>query len=447
MLRKNPVRDEDGEYALLAGGRFSYLGKTSVLNGRCVTVSSLQPINASPSVPLRIRLDRAITVRAIAIIGVVLFHAYAGPYGAADAVAGAATSGAGDAMQNLLRSFAAGLPGLERWVSIFFIVAGYFAHRAYQRSRNAARNRSRRTFVRFFIWRRFWRLVPAFWVALLFSYFVSYDHPFTWDGVQKLAVNASLLKTLYPGYFYSINYAHWYVAAQWQLDLLYPVFLYILARRSMGFAVVLAWVASIFFTFVTPHFTSEAYVHYFPIRWWAEWSLGVYLADRHLAGARVFPRPYAVMFTAAAALMLAHIEGARFVEWFAIRILLAAAFECLLLSRSPRHAWERRLAPIGACSYSLYLLHIPVQQLVARAGRAVGVEFNSIGVWVLFAMASSALAIALAKLSAEHVESTSAALGNRLWRRRFRIRHWMRAPRERPLEPIVWFRKDSATAR
>ncbi len=381
------------------------------------------------------------TVRALAIIGVVFFHAYSGPYGAPaafhQALAPLASAGAWDLGQMLAR----GLPGPERLVAIFFIVAGYFAHRAYQRSRCEAGGRARRAFVRFFLWRRFWRLVPAFWVALLFSYFVSFDHPFTWDGLRKLVVNASLFKTLYPGYFYSINYAHWYVAAQWQLDLLYPVFLYLLARRSAGFAMTVAWTAAACFTFVGPHLSEVAWLHYFPARWWAEWSLGAFLAMRHLAGARVFSRPYATMLAAAAALTAGQWQGWALIEWVALRVLLAAAFECLLLSRSPRLGWERRIAPIGACGYSLYLLHIPVQQLVARAGRSAGFAFGSVGVWVAFALISFGLAFILARWSAEQIEARSAALGNRLWRRRWLIRFWLRRPRGRLLEPLAWVRK------
>lgn len=399
-------------------------------------MSLLQLAPASPKrAPLRIRLDRAITVRAVAIIGVVLFHGFTVPYGASGADVDVLATKFGAAARETIRTIWSGLPGLEQLVAVFFLISGYFSYRAYQRSRAAHTNRSRRRFVKFFLWRRFWRLVPAFWVALLFSYFVSFDHPFTWDGLRKLAVNASLLKTLYPGYFWSINYAHWYVAVQWQLDLLYPVFLYIVARRSAGFAVAVAWAASILFVFVVPHFSEVAYIRNLPFRWWAEWSLGVYLAHRHLAGVRLFPQPHWWMLGAVVALAAGRIGEIRFIEWFAVRIFLASAFEGLLLSRSPRWELERRLAPIGICSYSLYLLHIPVQQLVARGLRAVGASFSSLAVWAVFAVVSFALAFWLAKWSAEYIERKSSSLGNRIFRRRFSIRRWMRMHRSLTLRP------------
>ncbi len=386
------------------------------------TLPSL-PTPAPAARPVRIRLDRAITIRTVAIVAVVLFHAFTVPLGGGGLGDGKALEGNAT---SILVALGAALPRLEQFVIIFFLVAGYFGYRAYQRSRLTQTRRSRRTFVKFFLWRRFWRLVPVFWVALLFSYFVSFSDPFSWDGLRKLAVNASLLKTLWPGYFFSINYAHWYVAVQWQLDLLYPLFLFIVARRSAGFAVAVAWAVSFFFMFVVPQFTDAAYLRYFPLRWWAEWSLGVYLADRHLAGVRLFPRPGWTMLGAAVALMLARADEVRIVEWLAIRVLLGAAFEAMLLSRSPRLEVERRMAPIGLCSYSLYLLHIPVQQLVARVWRLFGGDFSTIGGWCVFAAVSGACAFAVARVSTEHVENRFAALGNRLWRRRFSIRRWMR---------------------
>lgn len=372
-----------------------------------------------PKGPLRIRLDRAITVRAVAIIGVVLFHAFTVPFGGGNAAA--ATAWLDESLHGALL---ATLPRVEQFVIIFFMVAGYFSYRAYQRSRRTESRRSRRTFVKFFLWRRFWRLVPVFWVALLFSYFVSFSEPFSWDGLRKLAVNASLLKTLWPGYFFSINHAHWYVAVQWQLDVLYPVFLFMVARRSAGFAVAVAWIVSMTFMFVVPQFTDAAYLRYFPLRWWAEWSLGVYLADRHLAGARLFPRPGRIMFGAAAMLVAARIQGVPFVEWFAIRVLIGAAFEAMLLSRTPRLAVERRIAPVGAVSYSLYLLHIPVQEVVMLVWQRAGGDFSTAAGWGAFAIVSGVAALAVARVGTEQVENRFAALGNRLWRRSALLQRW-----------------------
>jgi len=358
-------------------------------------------------------------VRAVAIVGVVLFHAFTVPFGGGNAMAGSAWLD-----ESLFGVLPAALPRVEQFVIIFFMVAGYFGYRAYQRSRLTESRRSRRTFVKFFLWRRFWRLVPVFWVALLFSYFVNFSEPFSWDGLRKLAVNASLLKTLWPGYFFSINHAHWYVAVQWQLDLLYPVFLFMVARRSAGFAVSVAWIVSMTFMFVVPQFTDATYLRYFPLRWWAEWSLGVYLADRHLAGARLFPRPGWIMLAAAAALVAARAQGVPFVEWLAIRVLMGAAFEAMLLSRTPRLALERRLAPVGAVSYSLYLLHIPVQQVVMLVWQKAGGDFSTASRWCVFAIVSGLAALAVARVCTEQVENRFAALGNRLWRRSAMLQRW-----------------------
>jgi peptidoglycan/LPS O-acetylase OafA/YrhL len=394
-------------------------------------VSRFQPTPAlNRTVLLGIRLDRIVTVRAIAILLVVFYHAFSVAYGAAnpnfvDVVSGASASpGFAKALWLALTSF-------EQLVTIFFIIAGYFAHCGFRRWQRRSTTRSNWTFIKFFLWRRFWRLIPMFWVALLFSYGVSFDHPFSGDGLRKLAVNASLFKTLVPGYFFSINHAHWYVAAQWQLDLVYPAFLYVVARRSTGLAVVMAWVISFFFAFVLPHFSSAAWWHYFPLRWWAEWSLGVYLADRHLAGFRVFRWPIWTLVASAIALVVGRIEGIHVVSWFALRIFLGCGLEAVLLSRSARMEWERRLAPITICSFSLYLIHIPVQQLVGSAMRAMGADIRLFPAWAVFAAASCVLSVGLARITTKYVEKRSSAFGNRVWRRRFLIRDQVRLRRAR----------------
>lgn len=402
---------------------------------------SVQPLAAPP--PLRVRLDRAILVRSLAILGVVFYHACTGPYGASAAFQSAIAlfgASAGHSAQ----AMAAALPSFDRLVSIFFLVAGYFAHRAFQRSRAKNPGGSLRAFVRFFLWRRFFLLVPAFWAALLFSYFVSYDRPFSWDGARQLIVNASLLKTLCPGYFFSINHAHWFVAAQWQLDLLYPLFLVVVLRRSMEFAVAAAWTLAFAVLFVLPHFSTATFVTNFPLRWVAEWTLGAYLAHRHLAGRRLFPSR-AIAFALVGVACVAGSFPAEW-EWLVLRLALATAFELLLLSRSPRRRWERALAPVGGCSYALYLLHIPLQTLVGRAGRALGVEFNTPAAWLAFVVVSTALSLQVARWTTLHIEQRSVALGNRLWRRRWHIRGWWHDPEAPLLQPIRWIKKEAGGA-
>lgn len=364
--------------------------------------------------PLRIRLDRAATIRALAILGVVVYHACALMAGNWRATPSGASLGG--------QVIAFALPAFEQLLTVFFILAGYFAHRAYQRSLLGPNPRPLGAFVRFFLWRRFWRLVPVFWLALLFSYFVTFSDPFSWDGVRKLVVNASLLKTLYPGYFFSINHAHWYVAVQWQLDLLYPVFLLLVARCSLGRAVSFAWGLALLLFLVVPQFTTAPYWCNLPMRWWAEWSLGVYLADRHLAGVRVFRWPLGTVAVATGAVALGLSMDMRLTQWIGVRLLVAAAIEWLLLSRAPRQAWERFIAPVAGCSYSLYLFHVPLQQLVHRAMLALGVSFDSVTTGLGFAGASLALALVVARWSTRVVEQKSSALGLRWWRRRFALR-------------------------
>ena len=188
--------------------------------------ASAQP--AKPS--LLVRLDRLNTLRAISIIGVFLFHVFSTVFDRSVSSVDRIVANSDVSLQGTEKLGLLLLSQVPRLVTIFFLISGYFVHRTFLLW--IRRNHSYLAFTRFFIWRRFWRLVPPFWVALLLSYAFTYKNPLAWASIRKLLVNATLFKTLVPGYFFSVNYAHWYVAVQWQLDLLYPVFIYIIWRYS-----------------------------------------------------------------------------------------------------------------------------------------------------------------------------------------------------------------------
>ncbi|HEX8915173.1 MAG TPA: hypothetical protein VF796_22670, partial [Humisphaera sp.] len=105
---------------------------------------------------------------------------------------------------------------------------------------------------------------------------------------------------------------------------------------------------------------------------WAEWCLGVWLADRYVAGrpavtgrGRLVP----------AALLVACLASGQLVAsplW--LRALWAAFFAAVLerylrrAAAGPSRA-ERALIPVGLCGYSLYLFHLPVIEWVTAAVR------------------------------------------------------------------------------
>ncbi len=365
------------------------------------------------------RLDRVNTLRTVAIVGVFLYHAYSTVFqGSFEHVIEAA-----ELWSRPVRAAALGLfmvlSNLDRLITLFFIVSGYFLHRFYLawRARNAGESVG--SFNRFFLWRRFWRLVPPFWVALLFSY-AFMPHPFSWPALKTLLINALMIKTLVGGYFFSMNEAHWYVAAQWQLDLLYPVFLYMAVRWSFGWSFGVSCTFAVLFFFVVPQFVHAASILYLPFRWWADWATGALVAECHGRNRRLFVWPRrslaAIVLLMAVAFYLPPTVSGIYL-WFMIRVAMAYVLERLLVSARPLSRMERRLMPIGICSYSIYLFHLPLINFSAWLFRRLNYDPRLPSYWLAMVVFAFALTFVLSWISYLWVEEGSVKLGNRLWRK------------------------------
>jgi len=90
-----------------------------------------------------------------------------------------------------------------------------------------------------FLRRRAWRILPAYWAALLFSVIIAYQVPASHHGRpthRSIAVFGLLLQDLFHAR--TPNGAFWSVAVEAELYLLFPLFL--LIRRRLGAVVLLA---------------------------------------------------------------------------------------------------------------------------------------------------------------------------------------------------------------
>jgi peptidoglycan/LPS O-acetylase OafA/YrhL len=378
------------------------------------TVLRMFPVPTGATGP---RYDRMNTLRTAAIVAVFFYHAFTATFGGSTQNMRAVAATWPEWMR------VAGVVGFTtlsigyHLVSIFFVMAGFFLHRSFLfwRERNPSEPWGR--FTPFFLWRRFWRLVPPFWVALIVSYFLAYDRPFAAESLRKLVVNATLFKTLVPGYFFSINHAHWYVAVQWQLDLLCPVFLFMVSRVSFFAAFTTAFVLGYSFNFIVPLVTSAAYVVNLPFHWWADWAVGAFVAHAHSRDRRVFARPWTTVIVLALALLIATRFHLAPIVWVLLRIVFALLIEAVVLSRDRYTRLERRIAPIGLCSYSIYLFHVPLITLWRKLVGHFGFDLAYPPMWLVSSVLCFAVTVGLCWLSHRWVEEPSAAYGARLWRR------------------------------
>ena len=237
-------------------------------------------------------------------------------------------------------------------VALFFVLSGYVIHRSYLRAHLTWGN---------YAARRFWRIYPAYFVALL-GFAIWTQAVLSWDFV----LHAALLHNIRSDTFFGINGSFWSLAVESQLYLLYP--LAIVARRKWGAIGMLALgiVASTAWrigaaTYFGPPDENSYHIWMSPLALWPDWLLGAYLAEEHASGRRVFRRP-AAWALCSFALWLATdvVTPLRGIAFSLASVGFAVAVEAYLHREGSLQLWARTLAAIGVCSYSLYLIHQPL---------------------------------------------------------------------------------------
>jgi len=269
-------------------------------------------------------------------------------------------------------------------VPLFFVISGFCIHLPQARTLATAAPRAPE-WRRFFA-RRFWRLYPpylaALAVALALLALAGGGLPVSWRAVFAQAV---LVHTLHPATFDGVNPPAWSLAVEAQLYLVYPLVFWLIARRgalralAIVLAVTLGYRVALNFQPVPERFAGVAW-ELFLARWF-EWVLGAVIAEWAVGRIRL---PRAVFHPALAVPVLA--VGV-LLEWHKWHHGLYAMMEpvyglafamllCAVLARETgrdESRMARYLAGVGLYSYSLYLLHRPIQLALEPLARRVAV--------------------------------------------------------------------------
>ncbi len=255
-------------------------------------------------------------------------------------------------------------------VHAFFVLSGFCIHLRTARERTLPPMRS-------FFLRRFWRIYPPYWIALLVCSLLPAHHSAT---PRDLAFHAVMLHTFQSDTFFSINPAFWSLATEEQFYLAYPIAA--LAIRRFGIRRVLAgalllslvWrsAALVFLPWPT---SAEAgnfmlwriLIHGLFVPRWFEWLLGCWVAEA-VANPVLLPGRRGIAFAAAVLIVLGmatriHIA----VDKLFSDALFASGFALvtvLLLARSAAPgAISHRLSWVGRHAYGIYLIHQPLLDL------------------------------------------------------------------------------------
>lgn len=235
-------------------------------------------------------------------------------------------------------------------------------------------------------------------------------------GWKFIGIHAALVHNLNEGHFFAIQGAWWSIAVEWQLYLVYPLFL--LMRRAVGstvsFAVGLvlgaAWnaLAGVFFA---PGGTLQFAFNQLPFAYWTQWLAGAWVAERVATGCGALPRAPVLLAIAICLFVLSgEVERWQPLGGWAAIAASALALDMAVRNLRPESFLERWLAGVGVCSYSLYLHHGVVYVWM----RHVTSPLLGDSPWaqVCFGLASGfVLALILSRLLYRWIELPSIAMG------------------------------------
>ena len=365
--------------------------------------------------PIERHIDFLDPIRGIAILLVFLFHSLTAAFGRDELPWGPWFRDF-----HVPHSFVALFPVTFGWagVAIFFVVSGFCIHLSFSRQPNWA----------LFFRRRFFRIYPPYLAVLLFFAFLfpmtrlhfSADE----TAVGQLLSHAGLYDNFSALWQFGINPSFWSIAVEVQLYLLYPLLILMVSRFGWRRSLVALAVLEITLRLADGVlFTARGaglpvWVSGSPFIYWFSWSLGAFIAERHIRGESL-PVPRSLIYGLAVLAVGTSLIKPLFNLPFVLFALLTTAVVAKLLHHSDRpfplpNALRNHLRQVGLWSFSLYLLHQPllwiIPRIIARTMPGAHIHpllifFGGVASWVFI--------VPVARLSYQYCELPSIAFGKR----------------------------------
>ncbi|MET8785745.1 acyltransferase [Streptomyces sp. NPDC004589] len=278
---------------------------------------------------------------------------------------------------------------------VFFLVLSGFSLAV-----SPARNGWRPGGVSRFLRRRAWRILPPYWAALAFSLVISWlvvpaSHTGPPTG-RSVLVYGLLAQDMFTAP--TPNGAFWSIGVEAELYLLFPLLLFV--RRRLG-AVVLMTAVTLLVAAggltaagATPvEGDNRLTPHLAPVFVAGLVGAGIVVASDRI---RRLPWPRLAAVAATPVLALVAVKGSVWTvnHYFWVDLAVAPAMTMLLAAvatgrpaRLVRLLTTRPVRGLGDCSYSLYLIHLPIVMTVVRR---IAPEFVSPGLptfWFTLAVA------------------------------------------------------------
>ncbi|HUA65684.1 MAG TPA: acyltransferase family protein [Alphaproteobacteria bacterium] len=364
-------------------------------------------------------------VRAIAILAVLSFHALGSTYGYVDLP-----------WDGWLRNFSVPVSFLVllpfsfggAGVALFFVVSGFCIHLSFHQRGSDWRS--------FWI-RRFFRIYPAYFAAIVFALAclmaVAGENLHNWPIWRQLLANVFLIHNLSPATFSGLNASFWSLAIEAQLYLVYPLLLLFVSRfgwratiAALALCECLLRGADGVFETLNGLDTGLGRVIWTlaqsPLGYWFSWALGAWVAESFLK-----KQPFALAkMSAMPWLILA------FASYFVrpivtfifplVALITGIAISKILSGGSGVRIPARvsgSLRKIALWSYSIYLLHEPLLYIYSLVIGRVFPNANIFHLAAFFLFVSTFLIIIpISGLCYNAIELPGINLGKHLIQRR-----------------------------
>jgi peptidoglycan/LPS O-acetylase OafA/YrhL len=265
---------------------------------------------------------------------------------------------------NVSYSYLLLLPATLGWsgVAIFFAISGFCIHNSYMRERHLGVTR--------YVIKRTFRIYPPYFISLcLFGFFLAIHG--NRDLFQDLLLHVLLIHNYSADYFYGINLAYWSIAVEFQLYMLYIPLIFVTAKFG--------WKPTIAVAFLLESCirVAEAYelMRFGRISIWLagcpftyifSWSVGALIADKGIRNMTNNSNKSWI------SIMILIGIGSQFIKpastfGFTIFSISSAMMISHVHSRGLQTDWRIGwLVSLGIASYSVYLIHQPILQLVPK---------------------------------------------------------------------------------
>jgi peptidoglycan/LPS O-acetylase OafA/YrhL len=237
-------------------------------------------------------------------------------------------------------------------VQLFLLISGFLIHYG-TISKGLALD------LKKFYARRFWRIYPPYVLVLIF--FVCFRPGTDWNN---LIAHLTLTYNFTDDYIFKINPSFWSLALEFQLYLIYPIYLYI--YRKFGNVRSLIVIASISLALIIMGILFEIKSHSYDfsvLKFWIIWVLGAFLAHKYFHMERIINlRGFGVAVVFLIVWFFIHLPfpvlGYFYFYYFSIAYLILMDWY-LNSSFELNSRLALILSKLGVVSYSFYLIHQP----------------------------------------------------------------------------------------